>query len=313
MKKISLLFFLIFTLPAFAETVSDFTNMCAVPGYKRLYAIFPKNEYTCLPGYFLPADAEVCVACPSGYTCAGGTFNYSATDAQGLTKNSPNSYTAAANACASNTMPKRLYAIMAPITYTCSSGQFLPANSTECATCPNGYNCSGGSFPVNTTSAQGLVRNSDYVSGTITNACADNQVRALNAVFTVNFYNCAPGYYLPADTEGCIICPAGSYCVGGTYAFNETSAQGIETCPSGTISYAGAPACFPHVLHIGNNIVYLKSTKTTTPSLNFRIDNNIFYANMTTTPTVMSIGSAHYFKTIYNNTVYYICDDTTLR
>ena len=311
MKKISLLFFLIFTSTVFAETVSDFTNMCAATGYKRLYAIFPKNEYTCLPGYFLPADAETCAACPNGYTCDGGTFNYNATNAQGLTKTSPNSYVTAENACAANTIPKRLYAIMAPITYTCPSGYFLPANSTECATCPNGYTCAGGNFPVNTTTAQGLVRNSDYIVNGLGKACALNQVHALNAVFTINSYDCAPGYYLVADAEECTICPAGSYCVGGTYTFNETTTQGIEPCPDGTISMAGAPACYPHILHIGEDIVYLKSTKLTTPSLNVGMDDGVFYANMTTTPTRMNNATDHYLKIEYDGMLYYVCDDST--
>jgi hypothetical protein len=32
---------------------------------------------------------------------------------------------------------------------------------------------------------------------------------------------------------------------------------------------------------------------------------------MTTTPTLMNSESAQYLKTAYNNTIYYICDNTT--
>ena len=36
----------------------------------------------------------------------------------------------------------------------------------------------------------------------------------------------------------------------------------------------------------------------------------MFYANMTSAPTRMNRDSEHYFKTVYNNEIYYICDDT---
>ncbi len=43
------------------------------------------------------------------------------------------------------------------------------------------------------------------------------------------------GQYLPADSETVITCPAGSYCPGisGNVQYNQTTAQGIQTCPSG--------------------------------------------------------------------------------
>ena len=63
--------------------------------------------------------------------------------------------------------------------------------------------------------------------------------------------------------------------------------------------------------HIGDNTVYLKSEKQTTPSLNISIGNDVFYANMTTTPTPTNSATEDNLKMIYNNTVYYVCDDTT--
>ena len=61
----------------------------------------------------------------------------------------------------------------------------------------------------------------------------------LSAKFQINEYTCAPRYYLPAgnnwltDNDGCTICPENSYCPGGTYTFNETTAQGATKCPTG--------------------------------------------------------------------------------
>ena len=84
------------------------------------------------------------------------------------------------------------------------------------------------------------------------------------------------------------------------------------SCPADYFMPSDHPEmCFPHVLHIGDNTVYLKSEKQTTPSLNISIGNDVFYANMTTTPTPTNSATEHNLKMIYNNTVYYVCDDTT--
>jgi hypothetical protein len=48
------------------------------------------------------------------------------------------------------------------------------------------------------------------------------------------------GQYLPADSETVITCPAGSYCPGisGNVQYNQSSDQGIQTCPTGYASSA---------------------------------------------------------------------------
>ena len=201
--------------------------------------------------------------------------------------------------------------------YTCSSGEFLPADSLGCVSCPAGYTCSGGTYKYDADNFQGLDFDTNNISNTtINNICANNFPVGLHALYEHNQYNCPPGYYLPAgndwltDTQGCTICPLNNICVGGTYTFNETTDQGIESC-NGSFAPTGSTVCYPHVLHIGNESIYLSATKRTTPSLNVAYGNEVFYANMTTTQTVMTAGSQHYFKTIYNDTEYYICDNTS--
>jgi len=54
------------------------------------------------------------------------------------------------------------------------------------------------------------------------------------AVFSPISYTCSPGTYLPADGIECATCPTGKYCEGGTYEYNETTAQGATNCPSMT-------------------------------------------------------------------------------
>ena len=309
MKKILVLFFIISVSPAYSEIITDFTNMCGIAGYHRLYAV-PQN-FTCESGYFLPANAIACVACPDDYTCNGGTYDFNETMAQGISPITPNLYTFTNehNTCSENMVAKRMYAV--PRSFTCASGYFLPANSYNCAICPNGYTCNGGTYVFNSTKAQGLTRNANtYVSSNTNNTCSANLGLVLNAIFIPKVYDCNPGYYLPANTDGCEICLVNNYCAGGTYSFNEEEDQGISECPSGKFSPAGAAICYEHKLHVGNESLYLRASKRTTPSLNVGYGNEVFYANMTTTPTYMTSGSTHYFKTIYNEQVYYICDDT---
>ena len=62
----------------------------------------------------------------------------------------------------------------------------------------------------------------------IPNGCsADfNQHTYLYATFTPSQYQCATGYYLPANTDHCVLCPDVYDCSGGTFTFNEDIDQG---------------------------------------------------------------------------------------
>ena len=315
MKKLFFLFCPFFISSVFGDTVSDFTNTCGNVGYDRVYAVFSPISITCLPDYFLPANFVSCVECPNGYSCPGGTYYFDETVAQGITTTNQNLYdfTNVNNMCASNIVIHRMHAVMTPHTYACPYGQFLPANSISCAVCPNGYTCHGGTYSFNETNAQGLIKNNNetYAIVNANNTCSDNLTYSvLNAVFTINIHTCEPGYYLPANVDGCTICPSGYACIGGTYTFNEEEDQGIEQCEN-SYAPAGSTICYPHVLHIGDDVVYLKSTKLTTPSLNVGMDDGIFYANMTTTPTPMNASTEHYLKIEYDGMIYYVCDDST--
>ena len=66
-------------------TISDFTNTCG--NYQILNAVFELAQPTCASGQYLPANTTSCVACPNGYTCAGGTFTFDANIDQGIVGN----------------------------------------------------------------------------------------------------------------------------------------------------------------------------------------------------------------------------------
>ena len=203
------------------------------------------------------------------------------------------------------------FAVYEPNSYTCNPGEYLPANTLGCVSCPVGFVCNGGTYNFNPDYFQGIDFNPSNISNTqINNICAANFPTDLYSVYEPNEHTCEPGYYLPAGVDACTTCPADNYCVGGTYSFNETSDQGIKQCFNGHAP-VGSSVCYEHILHISNDVIYLKSTKLTTPSLNVGMDNGVFYVNMTTTPTHMNNATEHYLKIEYGGTVYYVCDDTT--
>lgn len=218
------------------------------------------------------------------------------------------------NGCSTDTTVFR--ATFSPNQYQCNAGYYVPANNDGCVICPEYYNCNGGTFVFNENIDQGN-KYKEIITQNITNGCRTDFVRSTNntaiirPVFTPNIHTCTPGYYLPANVDECRPCPINNKCIGGTYSFNETTPQGIEQCENGTFAPTGSTVCYPHILHIENNNIYLKQTKQTTPSLNIRVGNDIFYANMTTIETVMNKDSTQHLKVRYNDTDYYVCDDTT--
>ena len=123
---------------------------------------------------------------------------------------------------------------------------------------------------------------------------------------------CAAGEYLPAHGYECTKCPENNYCVGGTYTYSENTAYGATQCPNSWYAPRGmssADQC-GRILHIGENVVYLRNVKKTTPSLNVRVDGYTFYGNMTTADVPMNAGTTAHMKVQFNNETYSIYDDT---
>ena len=108
----------------------------------------------------------------------------------------------------------KYYAVYEPNSYTCNSGQYLPANALGCVSCPTGFTCPGGTFYFDPDYFQGLSFES-VKNNTLNNICAANFPTRLQVVYEPNQHTCNPGYYLPANTDGCTQCPQNNKCPGG--------------------------------------------------------------------------------------------------
>lgn len=210
--------------------------------------------------------------------------------------------------------------------YTCNSNEFLPAYTEGCRPCPQGYTCLGGTYNFNKNTAQGIRQNT-LLSQSLTYGCSHNLLRTSNnttnmfPVWTPNVHECAPGYYLPANVDGCAKCNNDNYCPGGTYAFNETIDQGITSCPDEhPFSPSGMwqPNQCGRKLHVDNNIIYIHQSPAnpTEHRLFIRYQNNIYSANTvmrdvnSDTFPKMSENAQQGLHIIINNKEYLVCDDS---
>jgi hypothetical protein len=204
-----------------------------------------------------------------------------------------------------------------PNVYTCNTGYYVPVNADGCQKCLSGHTCNGGTFSFNEFTNQGIFYANSFVEN-VPQGCDKalfDDGGYFFASFEPNQHTCTPGYYMPANYDGCVICPVDSYCVGGTYTFNETVPQGIVSCGAGLFAPSGMSSLTQcgRILHIGENVVYLHSVKKTTPALHVDIDLDgtaDYFGNMTILDVPMTHGTDKKLKLQYDGVTYSVYDDS---
>ncbi len=176
---------------------------------KTLNAQWELAVVTCPAGKYLPKEANACSDCTSGNFCAGGTWNISLTDDQGLTPcpsgygNSP-AGSSARNQCYINVSAGKYIKTANATTQTdCAKGYYKTAHTvnygsiSSCTHCPSGYRDGSG-----TTSESNCVRT----------VAAGNYLKTANDTTDTA---CSKGYYKAShnvkygNISSCTQCPSG--------------------------------------------------------------------------------------------------------
>ena len=219
------------------------------------------KDYTCSSGYYLPADSTTCTECEANYYCPGGLLEWSETQDSGknacpLTFSYSNTGQSAPTSCYARITaypnggiydegPFGGYPIPYNAYYNTEDSMFvatteyyrfktLPTQPTR-----TGYNFAGWQYTLPPNNLTGLL-------DTTTNYSAS--FMEVYAQWTPKQITCQPGYYITAGSENCdTVCPAGSYCTGGTFTYNG-NVQGKAPCPTAyphsDQSSVSMPACY---------------------------------------------------------------------
>ena len=220
-------------------------------------------------------------SCTAGGFCVGGVkVNYGSTGGR----------TPAAAGYYVSTTGATTQTACAAGTYTSTTGQ------TKCTDAVAGTYTTGCKITSNNTACTGT-------AVCATNTYSDARASVCIACNTTNGYKnigtdksahagiasckvyCSDGQYVPVAGDGCVDVGVGYWGVGGGVAQNATLAR--NACASGltTIGFglgANEAGDCGRVLNVGDEKIYLRSTKKTTPSLNISINGDVFYGNMST-------------------------------
>ena len=183
-----------------------------------------------------------------------------------------------------------------------TAGKYIVNNTNaSLTTCPAGSYCSGGNiYWPNTGNITTCP--TGYTDGG-TGLYAQNQCKT----------TCGAGQCLPTANGQCTNAGVGNWSAGGVVAYGSTLTCNACGNDMTTIGYgygADEAADCGRILHVGANHVYLRSVKKTTPSLNVKIGDTVFYGNMSTTATNMSDGISQKLKMKYGNATYSVYDDS---
>jgi hypothetical protein len=140
----------------------------------------------------------------------------------------------------------------------------------------------------------------------------------ISYVCGVNTIDIPAGKYLPAGATEPIQCPIGNYCVGMTgVIYDANKDQGIESCPDGTTSSAGATSveqCTSGIyLHVGENAVMnLAETRPAqSPVMVFGIGDKLYYGQLSDTEKSINTNTNTKYRVRYKKKDWWLHDYTT--
>ena len=223
--------------------------------------------------------------CTAGGYCAGGTkVNWGSTGGRTpasagyyVSGTGATSQTACAAGTYTDTTGKTTCASAVAGTHTTGCQVAASGSSTKTLACTGTAVCATNTYSSAKASACTACATAKGYTNSGTTAAAHAELASCKAT-------CSGGQYVATAGAGCVNVGTGYYGAGGTVGQNATLAR--NQCPTGqtTIGYgAGADEIGDcgRILHIGDNKVYLRNTKKTTPSLNVKVGDTTYYGNMT--------------------------------
>ena len=230
-------------------------------------------EETCTAGGYCPGGVKVNWNSTGGRTPASAGYYVGGTGATSQTACAAGTYTDTTGQTSCSPAVAGTYTTGCQLTASGASTKTLACTGTSvCAT--NTYSSAKASACTACATAQGYTNSGNT-------AAAHAELASCKAT-------CSGGQYVATAGAGCVNVGTGYYGPGGTVAQNGT--LGRNQCPVGltTIGYgAGADEAGDcgRVMHMGENKLYLRSTKKTTPSLNVKVGDTTYYGNMTSGTT----------------------------
>ena len=223
--------------------------------------------------------------CTAGGYCAGGTkVNWGSTGGRTpasagyyVSGTGATSQTACAAGTYTDTTGKTTCTSAVAGTHTTGCQVAASGSSTKTLACTGTAVCATNTYSSAKASACTACATAKGYTNSGTTAAAHAELASCKAT-------CSGGQYVATAGAGCVNVGTGYYGAGGTVGQNATLAR--NQCPTGqtTIGYgAGADEIGDcgRILHIGDNKVYLRNTKKTTPSLNVKVGDTTYYGNMT--------------------------------
>ena len=207
---------------------------------------------------------------------------------------------------------------------TCAETKYLPAGATVCVDCIAGAYCPGGTFAFDENNNQGITvcatnKYSNAAAASCTDCMTANGYTNSGSSAANHAYEssckttCAVGQCVATARAACANVGTTGWATGGVVSQGNTlacnaCANGASTCGYGTCADEAGDC--GRVLHVGENQLYLRSDRKTDRTLNVKIGNNTYYANMSTANLNMSNDVNKSFKVKVGNTIYSVYDDS---